>query len=309
MPIAGPPTAATTGFFIAGSARKRCAAGDSSPAARGFRKSARSLPALKQSRVPCSSTARTVASASADASAAPSWRYISAVKAFFFSGRSSTMRATPEAASSPISTRTKLVVFHLLPQRQLRELAGRRMRQLLHEYDIIGHPPLGDLAFVEAQQILLGHFLPGLLHRDNDRPLVPLRMLDADHRGFSDRRMGDGDVLEVDRADPFAARLDHVLGAVGDLDVAVRIDGADIARREPAVLQRIAALGLEVAFDHPRAAHLQVAERLAVPRQVAAVLVDDAQVDTEERAPLLVLQLGALLRAPLAVLGLERRHG
>src|SRR4051812_34525019 len=305
MPIAGPPTAATTGFFIVGSARKRCAAGDSSPAARGFRKSARSLPALKQSRVPCSSTARTLPSASAEVSAAPSWRYISAVKAFFFSGRSSARRATPSA----VSTRTKLVVFHLLPQRQLRELAGRRVRQLLYEYDVVGHPPLGDLAFVEAQQIVLAHFLSGLLHRDNDRPLVPLRMLDADHRRLGDRRMRNRDVLEVDRANPLAAGLDHVLRAVGDLDVAVRIAGADIAGREPALLQRIAALPLEQALNHPGAAYLQDAEGLAVPRQFATILVDDADVDAEEHATLLVLQLEAVFRAPLAVLRLEGGDG
>ena len=55
-----------------------------------------------------------------------------------------------------------------------------------------------------------------------------------------DRRLGDvgvrdGDVLQRDRADPLAARLDHVLGAVGDLHVAVGIDGRDVAGGEPAV--------------------------------------------------------------------------
>src|SRR4051812_20654478 len=168
MPMAGPATAATTGFFIAGSVRKRCAAGDSSPLARGFRKSARSLPALKHSRVPCRRTARTSPAPSAAASAAPSARYISAVKAFFFSGRSSAMRAMPSA----LSARTKLVVFHLLAQRQLRELAGGGVRQLLHEHHVVRQPPLGDFAFVEAQQLILGDVLPRLLHRDDDRPLV-----------------------------------------------------------------------------------------------------------------------------------------
>src|SRR5438067_1426266 len=295
MPMAGPATPATTGFFIAGSVRKRCAAGDSSPLARGFRKSARSLPALKHSRVPCRSTARTSAAPSAAASAAPRLRYISAVKAFFFSGRSSAMRAMPSA----VSARTNRIVFHLLAQRQLRELAGGGVRQLLHEDHVLGHPPLGDLAFVEAQELVLGDFLPGLLHRHDDRPLVPLRMLDADHRRLGDRRMRYRDVLEIDRADPFAARLDHVLRAVGDLNIAVGIDGAYVAGREPAIPQRVAALALEVALDHPRPAHLQIAESLAIPRQVFAVLVDDAHVDTEQHTPLLVLQLGALLGAPL----------
>ena len=69
------------------------------------------------------------------------------------------------------------------------------------------------------------------------------------------------DVLEVDRADPFAAGLDHVLAAVGDLHVAVGVDRGDVAGREPAVDQRVAAFALEVARDDPRAAHQQLAAR------------------------------------------------
>src|ERR687888_200416 len=297
MPIAGPATAATIGFASDGSVRKRCAAAGSCPAGRGFRKSARSLPALKHARVPWSSTARTFGASAAAASASPSWRYISAVKAFFFSGRSSPIRAT----ASRVSARTKLVVFHLLPQRQLRELAGGGMRQLGDEYHVVGHPPLGDLALVEAQELVFGNFLPRLLHRHHDRPLVPFRVLHADDRRFGNRGMRYGNVFQIDGADPFAARFDDIFGAVGDLDVAVGIDGADVPRGEPAVLQRIAALALEVALDHPGPAHLQVAERFAVPRQLASVLIDDAHVDTEQHPTLLVLQLGALFPAPLHV--------
>src|SRR5205814_178316 len=116
------------------SATSSTSAAGSSPGARGFRKSTRSFPALKHSRVPCTSTARTSAAAFAAASASPSRRYISAVKAFFFSGRSSAIRATPPA----VSARTKLVVFHLLAQRQLRELARRGVRQLGDEHHVVG---------------------------------------------------------------------------------------------------------------------------------------------------------------------------
>src|SRR6266850_1720320 len=276
MPTAGPPTAATIGFCSAGRISKKRQLGDFAPIGR-LRKSCRSLPAVKQSLAPWISTARTARSASAAASASAICTYISVVIAFFLSSRASSMRAT----LSLVSARTKLVILHLLAQRELGELAGRGVRQLLHEHDVVGHPPLGDLALVELQELVARHLLPRLLHRHDDRPLVPFRMLDADHRGLGDRRMRDGDVLEVDRADPLAARLDHVLRAVGDLDVAVGIDGADITRGEPLVAQRIAALALEIALDDPRPAHLQVAEGLAVPRQLLAVLADDAQVDAE----------------------------
>ena len=75
-----------------------------------------------------------------------------------------------------------------------------------------------------------------LQHDDQQRPLVPFRMLDADHRRFRHLGMADGEVLQLDRGDPFAARLDHVLGAVGDLHVAVRVDGRDVAGVEKALL-------------------------------------------------------------------------
>src|ERR1700741_4174537 len=255
MPTAGPPTAATTGFFMCGSTRNRACAGEL-PGSRGtFRKSPTSLPAVKHSAVPCSRTARTCGSASALASAFPSIGYISTVMAFFFSMRSKRTRAT----RSLVSLRIKAVFLELLPQGQLRELAGRGMRQLVYEHDVVGHPPFRDLALVEPEQLVPRDLLPGLLHRDHDRPLVPFRVAHADHRRLGDRRVRDGDVLQIDRADPFAARLDHVLRAVGDLDVALRGDGAHVAGREPSPVHGIPARALDVALDHPRPAHLQVA--------------------------------------------------
>src|SRR3954469_9425327 len=167
MPIAGPATAATTGFGIEGSARNSFQIGASSPAGRGLRKSATSLPDVKQSRLPCRSTTRASRSSAAAASASPSWAYISPVKAFFLSGRWISIRAMRRS----VLARIKLVILQSLAQRELGELAGRRVRQLRHEHDVVGHPPFGDLAFVELQQFFAGDLLPRLLHRNHDRPL------------------------------------------------------------------------------------------------------------------------------------------
>src|SRR5687767_5931842 len=141
-----------------------------------FRKSATSLPAVKHSALPESSTARTCGSASAAASARPSCAYISTVMAFFLSRRSKRMRAT----RSEVSLLIKTVVLELLPQSQLGQLAGRGMRQLRNEHHVVGHPPLGDLALVEAQQLVARNILSRLLHRDHDGPLVPLRVVYPD---------------------------------------------------------------------------------------------------------------------------------
>src|SRR3954467_1844557 len=191
MPMAGPPTAATTGLAITGKMSNSALAGVL-PSVRGtLTKSATSLPAVKHSAVPCSSTARTWLSASASVSALPRSAYISGVMAFFLSTRSKRIRATRPASSLLIKT----VILELLAQRQLRELAGGGMRQIFYEDHIIRHPPLGNLAFVEAQQIVFRHFLSGLLHHHEDRALVPLGMLHSDHRRLGHRRMFDRDVL------------------------------------------------------------------------------------------------------------------
>src|SRR5438094_694715 len=91
-------------------------------------------------------------------------------------------------------------------------------------------------------------------HRD-DRGLQHLGMV-HDHR------------LDVDGRDPLAAGLDEVLRAVGDLHVALGIDGCDVARAEPAVGgEAVDRLGIVVVgADDPRPAHLDLAHALAVPR-------------------------------------------
>jgi hypothetical protein len=57
-----------------------------------------------------------------------------------------------------------------------------------------------------------------------------------------------GEVLDLDRGDPLAARLDDILQPISELDVAVRVDGADIAGSEPSIfVNDLAALALEIA--------------------------------------------------------------
>ena len=78
-------------------------------------------------------------------------------------------------------------------------------------------------------------------------------MLDADHGGLRDLGMADREVFQVDRGNPFAAGLDHVLGAVGDLHVAVRVDGGDVAGVEEAVVVEDVAVVLEIGLGDRRA--------------------------------------------------------
>ena len=134
--------------------------------------------------------------------------------------------------------------------------------------------------------------LPLLEHDDEQRPLVPFGMPDADHRGLGHLGVADREILELDRGNPFAARLDHVLGAVGDLHVAVRVDGGDVAGVEKAVrVEDVAAFVLEIGSRDRGPAHLEPAEGLAVPWQRAAGVVGDLHLDAERRVALLPLDV------------------
>ena len=65
----------------------------------------------------------------------------------------------------------------------------------------------------------------------------------GDHRRLGHIRVRHRDVFQRDRADPFAARLDHVLRPVGDFHEPVGIDRRHVAGGEPAIgIERAARL-------------------------------------------------------------------
>src|SRR5690606_3863688 len=98
--------------------------------------------------------------------------------------------------------------------------------------------------------------------------------------GYANARTAARRVLEIDRADPLAARFDHVLGTVGEAQEAEAVDRPDVAGVEPAVAVCGGKVGV-IAIHDPRAADLQLARLFAVPCQRRAFIVDDAQLDAE----------------------------
>ena len=90
----------------------------------------------------------------------------------------------------------------------------------------------------EIEDRLLGRRRSLARMDDQQRPLLPVRMLDGDHRGLEHVGVRHGEVLDLDRGNPFAAGLDDVLQPVGELHVAVGVDRADVAGAEPAVARR-----------------------------------------------------------------------
>ena len=153
----------------------------------------------------------------------------------------------------------------------------------------------------ELAQLVVGRRRPLPQHDDRERPLRPLLVGHGDDRGLGDGRVAHERVLERDRGDPLAARLDEVLRAVLDLDVAVRLDGDDVAGLEPAVVRPAvrAVRRVVVGGRDPDAAHLELAHRLAVPRHEA---LGAARADLDER------RRDALLGAVAVLLVLGQRH-
>ena len=79
--------------------------------------------------------------------------------------------------------------------------------------------------------------------------------------------------------------------------IAGGVDGGDVAGVEPARGIDRVALGPVVGPADPRPAHHQLAGRRAVPRQIAAVRVDDPEVDAEQGAALLQAAAWRLARS------------
>src|SRR5207244_3151902 len=86
--------------------------------------------------------------------------------------------------------------------------------------------------------------------------------------------------FDLDRTDPLAAVFDEILGAIDDPDIAVGIDGRDVAGVEPAIgVERRTGRPVEIARRDPGSLDPQLTAALAIVRQRLAVGVDDANLD------------------------------
>ena len=110
--------------------------------------------------------------------------------------------------------------------------------------------------------------------------------MDADHGCLRDRGMSDREVFQIDRGNPLAAGLDHILGAIGDPHVSVLVDGRDVAGVEITFLVENVGIDVEIGLRYRGTADLQPAEGLAVPRQFLTGIVGDLHLNAERRIAL-----------------------
>ena len=134
------------------------------------------------------------------------------------------------------------------------------MRQFIGEDDVVRQLPFGDARREKGAHIFTGQRGAGFADHDQQRTLLPFGMGNADDSGFLHARMRERSVLEINRADPLASGLDHVLGSIGKLNEAVGMDLRDISRREPSFrVTRLGALRPVIARRDPGTARQQMA--------------------------------------------------
>src|SRR5436305_6356661 len=144
-----------------------------------------------------------------------------------------------------------------LAQFGLQYLAVIVLRECVDEHVILG--PLEARDFTEAQLIELARL--HVADHIGDDDLTPFGMGPADDRSLAHTSVLEQHFLDLARVDVRAARDDHVLGAILQREVAVRVEHADIAGVQPAGAERLRGrLGiLPVARHH----HVATADDLA----------------------------------------------
>ena len=144
----------------------------------------------------------------------------------------SARRATPLPGSAPAA--------HLAAE----DLAGRALRQLVHQPDVPRVLVGGDPLLHERPQ-LVRRGRGARLERDRRAHLLAERVVrDPDHGRLGDRRMLVQDLLDLPRVDVVPAADDQLLLAVHDEEVAVLVDPArSPVRNQPSGIASAVASG------------------------------------------------------------------
>ncbi len=113
---------------------------------------------------------------------------------------------------------------------------------------------------------------PGLQLDKGNRRLAPLLVRSRHHRTGQHRRVTVQGILDLERADIFAAADDDVLAAILDLHIAVGLGDGEVTGVEPAAVEGLRGGGgiLQVTLHHDVAAKHDFAHRLAIRRVSAA---------------------------------------
>src|SRR5260221_7042657 len=99
------------------------------------------------------------------------------------------------------------------------------MRQLVDEDESVWQLPFGELCGEKFTQLIGRGCHSSAQNHYSDRAFVPLGVRHGNHPSLTDRGMRGESIFQVDRADPFATRLDQIFGSISDLHVTFMVDG------------------------------------------------------------------------------------
>src|ERR1700748_3437831 len=151
-------------------------------------------------------------------------------------------RSAREGACFPPARSTDRTLFtdpKPLTQKPLQDLAAPAFGQLaFRELDVARDLVVGEEPPTMSDQIIGAERSSGLAHHARRHELAPLRVGYSEDCRFQNRRMLVNDGLDLAGIDILSTRDDHVLRAVEDVEIAVRVAAADVARSKHSVLER-----------------------------------------------------------------------
>src|SRR5919107_5576749 len=124
----------------------------------------------------------------------------------------------------------------------LEELANGALGKLLAELDLLRHLVWGEFVAAVGDEVLLRQRATLFLNHEDLHRLSPVFVWHADGNALDDLGMLVEHLFDIPRIDLEAARVDDLLLAVDDVEVAVVVHASDVARVQPAVAQRVRCL-------------------------------------------------------------------
>ena len=116
---------------------------------------------------------------------------------------------------------------------------GATLRQLgVQELNPAWNLVIGEKAPAVSRDILRAENLSRFQHDTGHHKLTPLRVWHSEDRGFANRGMLVKHRFDLAGVDILAARDNHILQAVQDVEITVRILTADVTRAKEAVSER-----------------------------------------------------------------------
>ena len=171
-----------------------------------------------------------------------------------------------------------------LPEPTLQHLAVRLTGQLVDQLDRRRHLEVREVLATEVAQ-LVGRDRRTRLD-DRKELLSKTRVGDPEHRAVDDRRMPEQDVLDLARVHVHAASDHHVDRPVGEVEVAVVVEVADVADGERVVAPGASGLvGVVVVVEAHAPGWSDVDDPGRAGGHRLALLVEDADLGAGPRQP------------------------